>query len=181
MRVIDKSKKKAKIDLVMATATQIVRFDEAISDAHAQPDQPNLSRIAQIAGVFRGRELTRKDRKIASGLRPIDNLLNGGVAMGRISEIIGHTGSGRTSLAAAFAAAVTRNQAAAWIDAAGEFDHESIARAGVNPARLLWISCESRRAGTAGTSSESGRRTTACLKAAEWILATGGFGLVVMD
>jgi hypothetical protein len=151
----------------------------------------DLSRVAQIAGVFRGRELTRKDRKIASGLHPIDNLLNGGIAIGRISEIIGQPGSGRTSLAAAFAAAVTNNQAAAWIDAAGNFDPESIARAGVNLSRLLWVSFGGTRnphrdAGTVKiggrrASRESGWAAAATLKAAEWILAAGGFGLVLLD
>ena len=151
----------------------------------------DISQIAQIAGVFRGRELTRKDRKIASGLHPIDKFLNGGIATGRISEIIGHLGSGRTSLAAAFAATITRNQAAAWIDVAGNFDPESIAGTGVNLARLLWVSCgdsqlQRRDGGSTGfadrrATDKNGWKAAASLKAAEWILAAGGFGLVLLD
>lgn len=160
-----------------------VTLDAARANSTAAPD------LSQIAGVFRGRELTRGDRKIASGLDPIDNLLNGGIAIGRISEIIGHPGSGRTSLAAAFAASVTRVRAAAWIDAAGNFDPESIAGAGVNLARLLWVACGNAQnpargaayAGFGGKRAPYDGTAAAGLKAAEWILAAGGFGLVLLD
>jgi hypothetical protein len=151
--------------------------------------------LPEFTGVFRGRELTRKDRRLISGLTPIDSLIGGGIVRGRISEILGAAGSGKTSLAAAFVANTTRHgKVAAWIDAADNFDPESMVAAGVDLARMLWVSCRypnnrSRRFPSPttfddedGISMNRRRRLSATsLKAAEWILAAGGFGLVVID
>ena len=140
----------------------------------------NSQRALEFSGVFRGHELTRKDRRLISGLAPLDALLDGGIPRGRISEIIGASGSGKTSLAAAFAASSTsRGEVAAWLDAGGAFDPDSMAAAGVKLKRLLWASFKntpsSRLPGTMP------RRSSAILKAAEMILAAGGFGLVIID
>jgi hypothetical protein len=54
--------------------------------------------ILDISGVFRGRELTRLERRVRCGIAPVDKLIGGGIVRGRISEIIGHPGAGRTSL-----------------------------------------------------------------------------------
>src|ERR1700730_3113435 len=64
------------------------------------PPQPK--ELLEIAGVFRGRELTRKERRLTCGIAPVDRLIGGGIVRGRISEIIGNPGAGKTSLAAAF-------------------------------------------------------------------------------
>src|SRR6185437_9735254 len=64
--------------------------------------------LAEFSGVFRGRELTRKDRRLSSGIAPLDAILSGGIVRGRVSEILGRPGFGRTSLAASFAAIATR-------------------------------------------------------------------------
>ena len=61
----------------------------------------------EFSGVFRGHELTRKDRRLSSGLAPLDALIDGGIPRGRISEITGRAGSGKTSIAASFAAFAT--------------------------------------------------------------------------
>ncbi len=138
----------------------------------------NKSQLADFAGVFRGRELTRTARRLASGIAPLDALLDGGIARGRVSEIIGRAGTGRTSLAAAFAANATgRGEVIAWIDAAGTFDPSSIATAGVELARVLWASIPWEASRVRPASSREGR----ILKAAEMVLEAGGFGLVVID
>jgi hypothetical protein len=130
----------------------------------------------EIRGVFRGRELTRKERRLTCGIAPVDRLIGGGIVRGRISEIVGNSvTAGKTSLAAAFAGSVTaRGEVAAWIDANGGFDPASIAAAGVDLARMLWVAmpakCPARRSAS-----------TIALKAAEWVLTAGGFGLVVID
>jgi recombination protein RecA len=94
----------------------------------------------EIAGVFRGRELTRKERRLTCGITPIDNLIGGGIVRGRISEIVGLASVGKTTLAASFAAAATcRGEIVAWIDASGNFDPASTAAAGVDLARMLWV------------------------------------------
>jgi RecA/RadA recombinase len=54
--------------------------------------------LPEFAGVFRCRELTRKDRRLSSGLFPIDELIGGGIVRDRVSEITGGASSGKTSL-----------------------------------------------------------------------------------
>jgi len=151
-----------------------------------------VAELLEFTSVFRGRELTRKNHRIPCGLHSVDNLIEGGIARGRISEIIAELGTGKTSLAAAFASNVTRREAAAWIDASDDFDPVSIAAAGVELTRLLWVSshraAKGAQAGTpalrTGTPAPHTARVpvvAASLKAAEWILAAGGFGLVILD
>ncbi|MFI5353561.1 MAG: hypothetical protein ACHQZS_11420 [Candidatus Binatales bacterium] len=95
----------------------------------------------EITGVFTGRELTRKDRRLSSGLTPIDRILGAGIVRGRISEIVGPVGTGKTSLAACFVASATREgEAVAWIDSAGSFDPMTVAAAGADLTRVLWSS-----------------------------------------
>jgi recA bacterial DNA recombination protein len=156
-----------------------------IRRAAPAPVQPR--QLIEFSGVFRGHELTRKDRRLGCAIAPLDALLQGGIARGRISEIIGRRGSGRTSLAAAFAASATRrSEVAAWIDGSGAFDPASIAAAGVDLARILWASiprdtCTVRERWSARGMSRAATPESRVLKAAELVLEAGGFGLVVVD
>jgi hypothetical protein len=142
----------------------------------------------EFSGIFRGHELTRKDRRLSSGLAPLDALTDGGIPRGRISEITGRAGSGKTSIAASFAAFATRRgEVAAWLDASGSFDPESMAAAGVELRRMLWASTATAslisralaRSRFATVPRE--RPQSAIIKAAELVLEAGGFGLVVVD
>ncbi len=145
----------------------------------------------EFSGVFRGHELTRKDRRLSSGLAPLDALIDGGIPRGRISEITGRAGSGKTSIAASFAAFATRRgEVAAWLDASGAFDPESMAAAGVELGRMLWASMTtttaSRRARATPpyarfAAGPLARHQSAIVKAAELVLEAGGFALVVVD
>ena len=172
----------------MAVTAQII-YDAGGSSSKVHNSSPKITNLPEFAGVFRGRELTLKHRRIASGLTRLDQLIDGGIVRGRINEIIGATGSGKTSLAMAFAAQVTRNEAAAWIETGDSLDPASLISAGVEPARMLWVSCRypnlpSRPNGVNGTAAsgiERGQSPVASLKAAEWILAVGGFGLIILD
>jgi hypothetical protein len=150
--------------------------------------------VAEISGVFRGRELTRKDRRLSSGIAPLDAVLGGGIVRGRISEIIARPGFGCTSLAAAFTATATRHgEVAAWIDSSGAFDPQSVAAAGVDLARVLWVgtdaipaerdSAEISAAEFMPARSDWRYRTRIkpALKAAEMVLSAGGFSLVTVD
>jgi hypothetical protein len=150
--------------------------------------------IAEFSGVFRGRELTRKDRRLSSGIAALDAILDGGIVRGRVSEIVGRPGFGRTSLSASFAAIATRHgEVAAWIDSAGAFDPHSIAAAGADLSRILWVgadalvrardSAESPAAEFMPTRSHGSPKTgiRPVLLAAEMVLGAGGFGLVVID
>jgi hypothetical protein len=171
----------------MAAAWQVHRSEP--SKDSWRDSSAKVLELPEFAGVFRGRELTRKDRRLCSGLYPIDGLIGGGIVRGRVSEITGVMGSGKTSLAASFIAMATRRgEVAAWIDSGDVFDPESFAAADL--ARILWISCGKFSTGgevaTSNRVGEGGRKliktlVAAELKAAEWLLAAGGLGLLVID
>ena len=142
--------------------------------------------LLEFSGVFRGRELTVKHRRLSSGLVPLDDLIDGGIPRGRISEITGRPGSGKTSLAASFVASAThRGEVAAWLDSSGTFDPESMAAAGVELHRMLWASMTTASGMSHTTFAHPAgplaRRQSAIVKAAELVLEAGGFGLVVVD
>ncbi len=168
---------------------------DAAAEICTSPALVEVAQLPKFTGVFRGRELTRKDRdrRLSSGLATLDAILGGGIARGRISEIVGRAGSGRTSIAASFAAVATEcDEVAAWIDSSGAFDPASIAASGVNLARVLWASTRSPSRKSFDKSSRSSsrdrflasplmRKQSALLKAAELVLEAGGFGLVIVD
>ncbi len=153
------------------------------STALAGSPQPlDFSRISH------GHELTRRDRRLSSTIAPIDALIGGGIARGRISEIIGRPGCGRTSIAASFVASATRRgEVAAWLDSSGAFDPMSIAAAGADLSRILWASFEDAPRPPRTLTSDGAaappppRRSSPLLRAAELVLEAGGFGLVVVD
>jgi len=156
--------------------------------------------IATLPGVFKGRELTRKDCRLSASLEPINALLEGGIPRGRISEIVGRRSCGKTSLAAAFISSATRRgEVAAVIDLANAFDPSTMAEAGVDLARVLWVSVPSRSLSGREIAPETlqvphqffqpfkrGQNSfsdaaRSFLRAAEMVLEAGGFGLLVMD
>jgi recombination protein RecA len=66
----------------------------------------------------------------------------GGFPCGSLVELCGHASSGRTSLAFSLLAEATeRQQACAFVDVADSLDPLSLAAAGVDLPRLLWIRC----------------------------------------
>ena len=59
-------------------------------------------------------------RRLSSGLAALDAIIDGGIVRGRVSEIIGPIGSGRTTIAACFVSAATRaGEVIAWIENTG--------------------------------------------------------------
>jgi recombination protein RecA len=78
----------------------------------------------------------------ATGIQTIDELLEGGLPLGAITEIVGPESSGRTSFALSFLAQMTQaEKVCAWIDVCDTLDPESSAAAGVDLSRLLWVRC----------------------------------------
>ena len=109
-----------------------------------------------------------EDRVAPTGIRGIDGPLGGGFRRGHLSEIVGPRSSGRmTILCQTFAAATTRGEVVALVDACDRFDPASAADAGVDLSRVLWI----RERGDAARS----------LKALNLVLQAGGFGVVAFD
>jgi hypothetical protein len=78
----------------------------------------------------------------ATGIEPLDDVLQGGLPIGAISEMVGPECSGRTSVALSFLAQMTQaGKICCWIDVANTFDPASAAAIGVDLTRLLWVRC----------------------------------------
>jgi hypothetical protein len=139
----------------------------------------------------------------ATGIAAVDELLQGGLPVGAISELTGTASSGRTSLALRFVAQRTaEGRACAWVDVNDAFDPESAAANGVRLKQLLWMRCLTRERGNRGTreqvaawarplpprartgSWESGiywTRLDQGLRATDLLLQAGGFAAIVLD
>src|ERR1700674_3250677 len=77
-----------------------------------------------------------------SGVTELDEVLGGGFPRGSLVELCGSTSSGRTSLAFSLLAQATeRQEACAFVDVSDSLDPVSLAAAGVELPRLLWIRC----------------------------------------
>ena len=99
---------------------------------------------------------------IRSGISGIE------IPRGSLTEIFGPASSGRTSLLVSIlAAATSREEACALVDADDAFDPTSAAAAGVRLERLLWV--------------RSAHNAEHALKAVDLLIQGGGFGVVAMD
>ena len=96
--------------------------------------------------AFSPRARVELDRT-ACGVEAIDSLLHGGLPAGVITELVGAECSGRTTMALAYVAALTREErVCAWIDVADAVDPETVAANGVDLERMLWVRCGQTRA-----------------------------------
>jgi len=74
------------------------------------------------------------------GVTELDAVLGGGFPRGSLVELCGPASSGRTSLAYSLLAQATeRQEACAFVDVSDSLDPVSLAAAGVELPRLLWI------------------------------------------
>ena len=106
-------------------------------------------------------------RRVPSGLASIDTLLGGGLPRGRISEVLGPLSSGKTALLLALLAAATqRGEVVACVDLADALHPQSVASAGTDLPRLLWV---------------RPRSVTDGLRCTELLLQAGGFAVVALD
>ncbi len=86
-------------------------------------------------------EIRPAPEMVSSGITELD-ALTGGLPRGCLTEICGPASSGRTTvMLAALAAATRRGEYCALIDASDALDPQSIADAGVDLDRLLWVRC----------------------------------------
>jgi hypothetical protein len=106
-------------------------------------------------------------RRFTSGVAAVDALCDGGVPRGRISELLGPASSGKTSLLlTCLAAATRRGELAAWVDLADALHPASVAHAGADLQRVLWVRPPA---------------LTAALRCTELLLHAGGFAVVALD
>jgi hypothetical protein len=159
-------------------------FDEDV--AEGRPPQrvvPAISAGAFISGTFKDARLsgvTAASRlavrpapeMVSSGIAAMD-ALTGGLPRGCLTEVCGPASSGRTTLLlAALAAATRRGECCVIVDASDALDPQSAAAAGVELERLLWVRC--------GESSPQ-KCLEQLLRAADLLLESGGFGLIILD
>lgn len=79
---------------------------------------------------------------VSTGIGPLDELVQGGLPVGAMTELVGETCSGRMSVALSFLSQVTAaEKVCAWIDASNTFNPAAAATVGVDLRRLLWIRC----------------------------------------
>jgi len=96
------------------------------------------------------------------------NVVLEGFPRGAITEITGPASSGRTTLLeTALAAATSRGEYCALIDASDMFDPHSAAATGVDLTRLLWVRC--------------GGHADRALKCADMLVHAGGWGIIALD
>jgi len=90
----------------------------------------------------------------SSGIAELDAVLEGGFPRGSIVELCGSPSSGRTSLALSLLAQATGGQeACAFVDVSDCLDPYSLAAAGVDLERLLWVRCGEVKASRQKSSS----------------------------
>jgi hypothetical protein len=131
---------------------------------------------ARLAGVTPASRLAVRPapEMISSGIAAMD-ALTGGLPRGCLTEICGPASSGCTTLLlAALAAATRRGEFCAVVDASDALDPQSVADAGVELNRLLWVRC-----GENSPHAEHGLEQL--LRAADLLLESGGFGLIALD
>jgi hypothetical protein len=103
---------------------------------------------------------------LSTGVPEVD-ALTGGLPRGSLTEISGPNSSGRTSLLLSVLAEITgREEVTAVVDAGNAFDPSSAQTAGVDLQRLLWV---------------RSNHVAQALKAADFLVQAGGFGLVAVD
>lgn len=79
---------------------------------------------------------------VPTGVVELDMLLDGGLPIGALTEMVGPESSGRTAVALSLARGVTRSgSVCAWIDVSDALSPESAAEAGVDLSRMLWVRC----------------------------------------
>lgn len=112
---------------------------------------------------------------ISSGLKELDQLLQGGIPRGKITEFTGSVSSGKTSLVFSILERITHQEEwAAYIDTFDSLDPTSARRAGINLDYLLWIRCRRLTENRLSPLEKA-------LKVADLLSQAGGFGSIVLD
>jgi len=119
----------------------------------------------------------------ATGITKMDELLEGGLPVGAISELTGPQSSGRTSLVLAFLAQRTaEGRVCAWVDVHDAFDPESAAANGVALRQVLWVRCREVEASVKSRVRERPwTRLDQAMRATDLLLQAGGFAAIVLD
>lgn len=138
-------------------------------NAVVRPDPVTLRGLPALAPfLVRPAGVPARRPVLATGLASLDALLGGGFPRGRIAEVVGPRGAGRTSLGlAALARATIAGGLVALVDATDGLDPASAAGLGVDLGQLLWIRC--------------GGAVRTAIQATDVVVRGGGFDAVLVD
>ena len=138
-------------------------------NAAVRPDAGALRALPALAPfLVRPAGAPARRPSLPTGLASLDELLGGGFPRGRIGEVVGPRGAGRTSLAlGVLARATAAGGLVALVDATDGLDPASAAGRGVDLAQLLWVRC--------------GGEARIAIRAADAIVRGGGFEVVLVD
>jgi recombination protein RecA len=82
---------------------------------------------------------------LPTGIVAIDAVLDSGLPVGAVTEVIGAECSGRTALALSFLTQFMKvKRVCTWIDGSNALSPESAAAPGIDLTRLLWVRCAYR-------------------------------------
>lgn len=160
---------------------------------------PVARTLPQIEGVTWASQMSPRAAPptFPTGIAAVD-ALTGGVPRGTLSEVVGPASSGRTSLLLSLLAQATvRQEVCALVDAGDSFDPLSAEAAGVELERVLWVRCGRAVSSFSFLVSRKNRQAASvekretrnaklspieqALKATDFLLQAGGFGLVAVD
>ncbi len=100
---------------------------------------PFSRQVRSARELLKARRRAPQEEPLATGCPGLDGLLDGGLARGGLTELVGRRGSGRFSLVlAVLAAATAGGEAAALVDLGDGLDPQAAAAAGADLERLLW-------------------------------------------
>jgi len=137
---------------------------EALRNLRASLEASITAKLTSGSELVRTEARQRREEILPTTIAPLDALLGGGLARGKVTEIAGR-GTRFSIVIATLAAATSIGEAAALIDAGDSFDPQLAESAGVDLQRLLWV---------------RPRTMKETVTAAEMIGATG-FQLVIID
>ena len=134
--------------------------------------QIEASLANRIPGALTMRSVTAPET-ISVGIAELEQR-SVGIPRGCLTEICGPTSSGRTTLLLSLMREVTRSgECCALVDTSNAFDPFSALANGVNLGRLLCVRCAAPHPKLTPLDK--------ALRASDWIIGGGGFGLIVLD
>ncbi len=137
---------------------------DAVRQLRAGLEASIAARLTSGSELIRSLERRRRDESLPTALAPLDALLGGGLARGKVTGIAGR-GLRFSLVMTALAAATSIGEAATLIDVGDHFDPQIGEASGIDLRRLLWVRPKTMKQAAA---------------AAEMLAATG-FQLVVLD
>lgn len=137
---------------------------EEVTRLRAELAQSVAAKLSNGTELIRALAKQRRDELVPTTLSPFDDLLGGGLARGKMTEVAGR-GARFSIVLAAVAAATSMGEAAALVDVGDHFDPQLAEMNGVDLRRLLWVRPQTMQ--EAVTAAD--------------MIGTSGFQLIVID